>query len=161
MLFRLGVVEFCVGVPRIQAITNMNTNTNNETRIRIFIREYTCWIFLSNARCYVMCTWRQRAWFFHEIAVNSWTQFTGGNFSQNLLTVIAFVHVQHCSKETIFREINSSLPVNAGWNTCCAMVSHARWSIDTSIVSQSRALLIHCQCKSRLQITNLGINNAF
>ena len=26
-----------------------------------------------------------------------------------------------CSLETIFREINSSLPVNAGWNTCCAM----------------------------------------
>ena len=64
-----------------------------------------------------------------------------------------------CSKETIFRKINSSLPVNAGWNTCCAMVSHA--SIDTSIVSQSRAQLIHCQCKSRLQIANLGINNAF
>ena len=41
------------------------------------------------------------------------------------------------------------------------MVSHARRSIDTSIVSQSRALLIHCQCKSRLQIANLGINNAF
>ena len=42
-----------------------------------------------------------------------------------------------CSRllETIFREINSSLPVNAGWNTRCAMVSHARWSIDTSIVS--------------------------
>ena len=45
-----------------------------------------------------------------------------------------------CSRllETIFREINSSLPVNAGWNTCCAMGSHARRSIDTSIVSQSR-----------------------
>ena len=65
------------------------------------------------------------------------------------------------SKETIFREINSSLPVNAGWNTCCAMVSHARRSIDTSIVSQSRALLFHCPCKSRLQMDNLGINNAF
>ena len=61
-----------------------------------------------------------------------------------------------CSLETIFREINSSLPVNAGWNTCCAMGSHARRSIDTSIVSQSRVQLIQCQCKSRLQTANLG-----
>ena len=66
-----------------------------------------------------------------------------------------------CSLETIFREINSSLPVNAGWNTCCAMGSHARRSIDTSIVSQSRVQLIQCQCKSRLQTANIGINNAF
>ena len=66
-----------------------------------------------------------------------------------------------CSLETIFREINSSLPVNAGWNTCCAMGSHARRSIDTSIVSQSRVQLIQCQCKSRLQTANLGINKAF
>ena len=46
------------------------------------------------------------------------------------------------SKESIFHEINSSmssLPVNAGWNTCCAFGSHARRSIDTSsIVSQGR-----------------------
>ena len=41
------------------------------------------------------------------------------------------------------------------------MGSHARQSIDTSIVSQSKVQLIHCQCKSRLQISNLGINNAF
>ena len=66
-----------------------------------------------------------------------------------------------CSLETIFREINSSLPVNAGWNTCCAMGSHARWSIDTFIVSQSRDQLIQCQCKSRLQTAKLGINKAF
>ena len=58
-------------------------------------------------------------------------------------------------------EINSSLPVNAGWNTCCAMVSQARLSIDSSIVSQSRVLLIQSQCKSRLQIANLGINTTF
>ena len=48
--------------------------------------------------------------------VTPWTQFAGDNFSQNLLTAIAFVPG---SQETIFREINSSLPVNAGWNTCC------------------------------------------
>ena len=63
------------------------------------------------------------------------------------------------SLETIFREINSGLPVNAGGNTCCAMVSQARRSIDTSIVSQSRVRLIQCHCKSWLQIANLIINN--
>ena len=41
------------------------------------------------------------------------------------------------------------------------MGSHARQSIDTSIVLQSKVQLIHCQYKSRLQIANLGINNAF
>ena len=64
-------------------------------------------------------------------------------------------------RETIFHETNPSLPANAGWNTCCAVVSHARRSIDTSIVSQSRVQLIQCQCKLQLQIANLGINNAF
>ena len=95
---------------------------------------------------------------FREIAVTPWTQFVGDNFSRNLLTAIAFVLGP---RETIFRETNSSLPVNADWNTCCAVVSHARRSIDTSIVSQSRVQLIQCQCKSRLQIANLSINNAF
>ena len=57
-------------------------------------------------------------------------------------------------QETIFYEINSSLPVNAGWNTCCAMVSHTRQSIDTSMVSQSGVQLIQCQCKSQLHIAN-------
>ena len=95
---------------------------------------------------------------FRKIAVTPWIQFAGDNFSRNLLTAIAFVLGQ---RETIFRETKSSLPVNAGWNTCCAVVSHARRSNDTSIVSQSRVQLIQCQCKSRLQIANLGINNSF
>ena len=95
---------------------------------------------------------------FREIAVTPRTQFAGDNFSRNLLTAIAFVPG---SPETIFREINFGLPVNAGWNTCCAMVSQARLSIDTSIVSQNKVRLIQCQCRSRLQIANLGINNAF
>ena len=69
---------------------------------------------------------------FFEIVVTPWTQFVGDNRKQ------------------FFCEIN-----------CCAMGSHARQSIDTSIVSQSKVQLIHCQCKSRLQIVNLGINNAF
>ena len=95
---------------------------------------------------------------FREIAVTPWTQFTGDNFSRNLLTAIPFVPG---SQETIFREINSSLPANTGWNTCCAMVSQARRSIDTSIVLQSTVQLIQCQCKSWLQIVNLGIKNMF
>ena len=82
---------------------------------------------------------------FREIAVTPWTQFAGDDFSWNLLTAIAFVLGP---QETIFRKTNSSLPVNAGWNTWCAVVSHARRSIDTSIVSQSRVQLIQCQCKS-------------
>ena len=92
------------------------------------------------------------------VMVTAWTQFAGDNLLRNLLTAIAFVPG---SLETIFREINSGLHVNAGWNTCCAMASQARRSTDTSIVSQSRVRLIQCQCKSRLQIANLGINNAF
>ena len=95
---------------------------------------------------------------FREIAVTPWTQFAGDNFSRNLFTAIAF---DLGSPETIYREINSGLPVNAGWNTCCAIVSQAQLSIDTSIVSQSRVRLIQCQCRLRLQIANLGINNAF
>ena len=108
-----------------------------------------CWTpFFATQECDIFC----------EIAVTPWTQLAGDNFSRNLVTAIAFVSD---SLETIFREINSGLPVNAGWNTCCAMVSQARWSIDTSIALQSRVRLVQCPCKSRQQIANLGINNAF
>ena len=107
-----------------------------------------------------------RNWIYHSCMLDTifwrprapWTQFAGDNFSRNLLTAIAFVP---SSQETIFHEINSSLPVSAGWNTCCAMVSQDGQSIDTSIVLQSRVQLIQCQCKLRLQIPNLCINNAF
>ena len=95
--------------------------------------------------CWTPFFWRPRARYFREIAVTPWTQFAGDNFLRNLLTAIAFVPG---SPETIFREINSGLPVNAGWNTCCAMVSQDRLSIDTSIVSQSRVWLIQCECRS-------------
>ena len=111
-----------------------------------------------NLACWTPFFGAQERDIFRKITVTPWTQFPGDNFSRNLITTIAFVPG---SQETILREINSSLPVNAGWNTYCAMVSHARRSIDTSIVSQSRVQLIQCQCKSRLQIANLGINNAF
>ena len=48
------------------------------------------------------------------------------------------------------------------WSIACRIQTHTpHRSIDTSIVSQSRVQLIQCQCKSRLQIANLGINNAF
>ena len=105
-----------------------------------------CWTpFFGAHECYI----------FREIAVTPGSLFVGDNFSRNKLTAIAFVLGP---RETIFRETNSSLPVNAGWNTCCAVVSHARRSIDTSM---SRVQLIQCQCKLWLQIANLGINNAF
>ena len=106
----------------------------------------------------ILQTWRPRARYFSRNRVNSLHSIRGRQF---------FAKSAHCdslcscSLETIFREINSSLPVNAGWNTCCAMDSQARQSIDISIVSQSRVQLIQCQCKSRLQTANLGINNAF
>ena len=106
----------------------------------------------------ILQTWRPRARYFSRNRGNSLHSIRGRQF---------FAKSAHrdslcsCSLETIFREIYSSLPVNAGWNTCCAMGSHARRSIDTSIVSQSRVQLIQYQCKSRLQTANLGINNAF
>ena len=106
----------------------------------------------------ILQTWGPRTRYFSRNRGNSLHSIRGRQF---------FVKSAHrdslcsCSLETIFREINSSLPVNAGWNTCCAMGSHARRSIDTSIVSQSRVQLIQCQCKLQLQTANLGINNAF
>ena len=106
----------------------------------------------------ILQTWRPGARYFSRNRGNSLHSICGRQF---------FAKSAHqdslcsCSLETIFCEINSSLPVNASWNTCCAMGSHARRSIDTSIVSKSRVQLIQCQCKSRLQTANLGINNAF
>ena len=96
--------------------------------------------------------------FFAKSRQHLWTQFVGDNFLRNLLTVIAFVP---SLQETIFSR-NQLQPrsVNVGWNTCYEMVSQARRSIDTSNVSQRRVRLIQCQCKSQLQIVNLGINNA-
>ena len=90
--------------------------------------------------------WTPLFWHQHGIMVTPWTHFVGDNFSCD----------SFCSRsqETIFRKINSSLYVNTGWNTWCAMVSHTRWSIDTSIVSQGWVQLIQYQCKSRLHVTN-------
>ena len=114
--------------------------------------------FFAHRFSWIFQTWRPRAPYFSRNCGNSLhlirrRQFFAKSAHRDILC--------YCSLEKIFREINSSLPVNAGWNTCCAMGSHARWSIDTSIVSQSRVQLIQCQCKSRLQTANLGINNAF
>ena len=103
--------------------------------------------------------WRPRARYFSRKRGNTLDPIRGRQFfAKSAHRDLAFVP---SSPETIFREINSGLPVNAGWNTCCAMVNQARLSIDTSIVSQSRLRTIQCQCRSRLQIANLGINNAF
>ena len=102
--------------------------------------------------------WRPRAWCF------SWNC---GTFLDLIRRRQFFVKSAQrdslCShsQETVLCEINSSLPVNAGWNTCHVMVSYARQSIYTSIVLQNRVQLIQCQCKSWLQIFNLGINKSF
>ena len=114
--------------------------------------------------CWTPFFWRPRARYFSRNRGNTLDPIRGRQF---------FAKSAHrdslCSR---FAGDNFSRPVNAGWNTCCAIrfsdtrrgyaiVSHARLSIDTSIVSQSRVRLIQCQCRSRLQITNLVINNAF
>ena len=118
-----------------------------------------CWTpFLCPPISRILQTWRPRARYFSRNRGNSLHSIRGRQF---LAESAHRDSLCSCSLETIFREINSSLPVNAGWNTCCAMGSHARRSIDTSIVSRSRVQLIQCQCKSRLQSANLGINNAF
>ena len=118
-----------------------------------------CWTpFICPPISQILQTWRPRARYFSRNRVYSLHSIRGRQF---------FAKSAHrdnlcsCLLETIFCEINSSLPVNAGWNTCCVMGSHARRSIDTSIVSQSRVQLIQFQCKWRLQTANLGINNAF
>ena len=65
--------------------------------------------------------------------ITPWIQFKGDKF---FAKSVHRDNICSRSQETIFHEIDSSLPVNAGWNTCCAMVvSHTRRSIDTSIVS--------------------------
>ena len=103
--------------------------------------------------------WRPRAQYFLRNRGNSLNPIRPqDNFSWNLLIAIAFVPVR---RRQFFAKSTLAYLSNAGWNTCCAMVSHARWSIDTTIVSQSKVQLIHCQCKSRLQIANLDINTAF
>ena len=95
----------------------------------------------------ILQTWRPKAWYILQNRGNSWDPIRGRQF---------FAESAHCDslcscwQETIFREIDSSLPGYAGWNTCCATVSHARWrpqSIDTSIVLQSTVQLIQCGCK--------------
>ena len=112
----------------------------------------TCWtIFFCPMISQILQTWRLRAGYFsHSIRRRQF--FAKSAHRESLCSY---------SLETIFREINSNLPVNVGWNICCAIGSHARRSIDTSIVSQSRVELIQCQCQSRLQTANQGINNAF
>ena len=115
-----------------------------------------CWTpFFCPLISRILQTWRPRARYFSRNRGNSLHSIHGRQFFAKSAQRDSLCS---CSLETIFREINSSLPVNAGWNTCCPMGSHSRRNIDTSIVLQSRVQLIQCQCKSRLQIANLGIN---
>ena len=113
--------------------------------------------------CWTPFFWRPGAWYFSRNCgntldpINGWqffaksahrdslcSRFAGDNFPRNQLWPTC-----QCGLDP------------GGWNTCCVMVSQALRSIDTSIVSQSRGRSIQCQCKSRLQIANLGIKNAF
>ena len=106
-------------------------------------------------------TWRPRARFFAKsqqfLGPRSWEtvfreicsprlsliRLAGDNFSRKLLWAsLAYLW-------------------NADGNTCCAMASNGRRIIDTSIVSQSRVLLIRCPCKSVPQTTDQGKTNAF
>ena len=113
-----------------------------------------CWTpFFCPPISRILQTWCPRARYFSRNRGNSSHSIRGRQFFEKSAHRDSLCS---CSLETIFREINSSLPVNSGWNTRCAMGSHARGSIDTSIVSQSRVQLIQC-----LQTANLGINNAF
>ena len=110
--------------------------------------------------CWTPIFWRPRARYLSRNQGNTLDLIRGDNCSRNLLTAIDFVP---SSPETIFREINSGLPVNAGWNTCCAMVSQARLSIDTSIVSQSRVRLIIAtsleECVERVKAWKEGLES--
>ena len=69
---------------------------------------------------------------FREFAVIPWTPFAGDSFSRNLLTAVAFDPARRRQFST-----KSALAYlwNAGGNTYCAMASHGRRIIDTSIVS--------------------------
>ena len=126
---------------------------------RIGYMAVACWTpFFCPLISRILQTWRPRARYFSRNRGNSLHSIRGRQFFAKSAHCYSLCS---CSLETTFCKINSSLPVNAGWNTCCVMGSHARRSIDTSIVLQSRVQLIQCQCKSRLQTTNLGINNAF
>ena len=103
---------------------------------------------------------------FREIAVIPWTPFAGDSFSRNLLTADAFdpARRRQFSTKSGPRNLlwaNLAYLWNAGGNTCCAMASHGRRIIDTSIVSQSKVLLIRCPCKSVPQTANQGKTNAF
>ena len=99
-----------------------------------------CWTpFFCPPISRILQTWRPRARYFSRNLGNSLHSIRGRQFFAKSAHLDSLCS---CSLETIFRQINSSLPVNAGWNTCCGMGSHARRSIDTFIVSQSRVQLI-------------------
>ena len=103
---------------------NLRTNTGDNYKISQMYEEYR-WVqckpdisrsrisrnWIYRGRMLDPIFWRKERDIFREIAVTPWTQFAGDNFSRILLNAIAFVPG---SQETIFREINSSLPVNAG-----------------------------------------------
>ena len=97
---------------------------------------------------------------FREFAVIPWTPFAGDSFSRNLLIGMPLIRLAGDNFQRNLLWANLAYLWNAGGNTCCAMASHGRRIIDTSIVSQSRVLLIRCPCKSVPQTANQGKTNA-
>ena len=99
---------------------------------------------------------------FREIAVIAWTPFAGDIFFHEICSP-RMPLIQLAGDNFPWNLLWASLAYlsNAGGNTCCAMASHGRRIIDTSIVSQSRVLLIRCPCKSVPQTANRGKTNAF
>ena len=105
------------------------------------------------------CEFCPRARYFLRNRGNSLHSIRGRQFARNLLTAIAFVPVRW--RKFFAKSTRAYLSMRAGTHAVrwAAMLGGAL--TPSSIVSQSRVHLIQCQCKSRLQTTNLGINNTF
>ena len=98
---------------------------------------------------------------FREIAVIPWTPFTGDSFREICSPRWPMIRLAEYNFGRNLLWASLAYLWNAGGNTCCAMASHGRRIIDTSIVPQSRVLLIRCLCKSVPQTDDQGKTNAF
>ena len=98
---------------------------------------------------------------FREFAIIPWTPFAGDSFREICSPRMPLIRLAGDNFPRNLLWANLAYLWNAGGNTCCAMASHGRRIIDTSIVSQSRLLLVGCPCKSVPQTANQGKTNAF
>ena len=98
---------------------------------------------------------------FREIAVIPWTPFAETVFRKICSQRMPLIRLAGDNFPWNLLWANLAYLWNAGGNTCCAMASHGRRIIDTSIVWQSRVLLIRCPCKSVPQTADQGKTNAF